>query len=561
MADENSHVDAVLIALGATGKYQMMQMVVAVIAKMAAAFQLLSNVFISAEVDHHCAPPPNGTDISRRFQNYSHVNVTYGTCSIDFWYNGTRVAQEGCIYGMVYDQPVDTSAVSQFDLVCERDSLAKLSQTLVIAGQGIGAVLTTIASDRLGRKMVLIGSNIGLMLCGLAIAYAPNYIVFATFKFIVGGFQQGVVAGVFTYNSELFPSQQRRLNVMSGILAWALSAMLISPVAYLCRRFSWRTTQMVYSTVSVNAILQIWLLDESLRWLLANGKTEQAIKVIKRAARINRKDYDDVMSVFYKAAASAQTSKHNMEDDLKKTMQEDTAEKLTLLDLLRVKRLFINSVAIWFAWFTTALGFFALYLTSTSLSGNKYINFFLTSCMELPSLILFSVGLNRFGRRPTTALTFVLLSGGLLVRGILRSLDDTSVINVFILISSLVAMIGASGSFNGLFAYTPEIFPTNMRSQALGVSSFVGRIGGMLAPFTSVLADQVKWGPGVLIGGCAFIVCLLFVILPETNGRELPQTVGDLLKWYKPDDKTTDAEKGKGENPEEKYQVQGSSTQ
>ena len=68
--------------------------------------------------------------------------------------------------------------------------LAKFSQTMVILGQGVGAVLGTIFSDRFGRKAAIIWSNFGLLVCGIVIAYAPNVTVFTVFKFFVGAFQQ-----------------------------------------------------------------------------------------------------------------------------------------------------------------------------------------------------------------------------------------------------------------------------------------------------------------------------------------------------------------------------------
>ena len=42
------------------------------------------------------------------------------------------------------------------------------------------------------------------------------------------------------------------------------------------------------------------------------------------------------------------------------------------------------------------------------------------------------------------------------------------------------------------------------------------------------------WGPGVLIGCLSIFVTVLLTFLPETAGRELPQTLDDLNNWYKP---------------------------
>jgi len=38
-------------------------------------------------------------------------------------------------------------------------------------------------------------------------------------------------------------------------------------------------------------------LDESLRWLVANGRKEEAVRVLERAARVNRKDLSAVLKI------------------------------------------------------------------------------------------------------------------------------------------------------------------------------------------------------------------------------------------------------------------------
>ena len=43
---------------------------------------------------------------------------------------------------------------------------------------------------RFGRKRTLVGSQLGLLVVGVAIGVAPSYAVLAVFKFLVGGFQQ-----------------------------------------------------------------------------------------------------------------------------------------------------------------------------------------------------------------------------------------------------------------------------------------------------------------------------------------------------------------------------------
>ena len=96
--------------------------------------------------------------------------------------------------------------------------------------------------------------------------------------------------------------------------------------------------------------------------------------------------------------------------------------------------------------------------------------------------------------------------------------------------ASLVGKFGAAASFAIVFVYTAELFPTEIRSTAVGGSSFCGRIGGIIAPQIALL-DTV-WQPfpllimgtGSLIGGI-----LVFVFLPETLGKKLPSSMQEAL--------------------------------
>ena len=60
------------------------------------------------------------------------------------------------------------------------------------------------------------------------------------------------------------------------------------------------------------------------------------------------------------------------------------------------------------------------------------------------------------------------------------------------MVSLMLGMVGASGTFGAVFLVTPELFPTNMITQASGLSSFMGRLGGMPAPFMTDLEKEIS---------------------------------------------------------------------
>ncbi|GFN92076.1 solute carrier family 22 member 6-a [Plakobranchus ocellatus] len=308
---------------------------------------------------------------------------------------------------------------------------------------------------------------------------------------------------------------------------------------------SWRYLQTTLSLMSLVGLLQLCFMDESLRWLIVNGKTKQADKVIRRIARMNKRNEVPILEQFHEKLA---LRKKNGGEELEHSKQKDS-QQLSVLYIFKVKRLFFNSVCLWFCWFTAALSFFTIYLTATSLSGDPYLNFGLTAIMELPCNVFFYFCLNRLGRKICLQTVFAVMGIGVVLAGIFKTFEESnSMFSVFTLLASLTAMCGASGCFNLIFSYTLEMFPTNLGSQALGMCSLFSRIGGMLGPFagfhrmfmlikalTHPQAEEAVWAPGLTIGICALVVCLAIQFLPETAKRELPQTLSELQAWFKSD--------------------------
>ncbi|XP_076437510.1 organic anion transporter 3-like [Babylonia areolata] len=120
----------------------------------------------------------------------------------------------------------------------------------------------------------------------------------------------------------------------------------------------------------------------------------------------------------------------------------------------------------------------------------------------------------------------------LIASGVCFHFKDSYGLHVTGTVLSLTGKMSVSGSFNALYLYTPELFPTNLRNRALGTSVMASTIGAMIAPFSSILADHAVWAPGVIFGVLCLLAMLLLLLLPETMGRELPQNIRDLEMWY-----------------------------
>jgi len=91
-----------------------------------------------------------------------------------------------------------------------------------------------------------------------------------------------------------------------------------------------------------------------------------------------------------------------------------------------------------------------------------------------------------------------------------------------LLLGPFVAFFG-TGFFSGYSAIAAELFPTEIRATAMGLSYNIGRGVSALAPIAvGALSYRVGLGNSFWLMGAAFLVSAMFaVMLPETKGKEL----------------------------------------
>jgi len=53
----------------------------------------------------------------------------------------------------------------------------------------------------------------------------------------------------------------------------------------------------------------------------------------------------------------------------------------------------------------------------------------------------------------------------------------------------LLGKMAVSLSFNGVYVYSPELFPTCVRNVALGCLSMFARVGGIVSPYAKTLVS------------------------------------------------------------------------
>ena len=94
---------------------------------------------------------------------------------------------------------------------------------------------------------------------------------------------------------------------------------------------------------------------------------------------------------------------------------------------------------------------------------------------------------------------------------------------------ALIGKFGASACFAIVYVYTAELFPTVIRNTAIGACSTVARLGGMMAIMIGLLATYWTPAPMLIMGIVAVVAGTLALMLPETVGNKLPETMDDAI--------------------------------
>jgi MFS family permease len=93
---------------------------------------------------------------------------------------------------------------------------------------------------------------------------------------------------------------------------------------------------------------------------------------------------------------------------------------------------------------------------------------------------------------------------------------------LLLLLGPFVAFFG-TGFFSGFSAIASELFPTEIRATAMGLSYNIGRGISALAPIAiGALSPRIGLGRSFMILGVSFLIsALLATLLPETRGKQL----------------------------------------
>ncbi|XP_038992882.1 organic cation/carnitine transporter 7-like isoform X2 [Hibiscus syriacus] len=419
-----------------------------------------------------------------------------------------------------------------------------LLSTIVFAGMLIGAYTWGILSDNYGRRKGFLFISMVTFGAGFLSTFSPNYLSLVVLRGLVG-FGLGGSSVFLSWFLEFVPASNRGMWMVVFSTFWTFGSIFEATLAWIVMpRLDWRWVLAFSSVPSFALLLLFSVAPESPRYLCMKGKTSDALQVLEKVASVNQTKLPPGVLISSSSRDKDEESAPSPSEEtspLLTSLSENTKQSISGFSsffMLFSSKLIKTTMLLWVLFFGDSFSYYGIILLTSKLSSNQsgcfqslhstrnlhgadlYENAFITSMAELPGLFLSAILVDRVGRKQSMAFMF-----GLAFIFLLPLLThQPSVLTTCLLFG---ARMNAMGTFTVASIYSPELYPTSVRTTGAGVASAIGRIGGMVCPLVAVgLVNSCHQTAAValfLVAIVVSIVCIQFFPY-DTKGRELSDT-------------------------------------
>ncbi|KAK3850001.1 hypothetical protein Pcinc_043267 [Petrolisthes cinctipes] len=544
--------------VGTTGPWNVMIFFLCTYAIFVSPFMSMSYQFLGATPDHWCLVPvlveANWTQqqILSIAIPYNNVTGEYDSCQMyDYDYTtvaemGYEKAREGLLTptnltvscwsrDFNYTQ-YQSTVVTEWDLVCERRAL--YSSTFSAAGFGglFGAPISGFLLDRYGRRPVVLGSVLLLIVIGNLIVLSPSIVVYVVARGFIGILNTAVYNGAFAFVMESCAIKNRSLVGSMSVIPWALGLSCTPLIAYLVRTWRWLSFCLTFPVIF--QLSYIWLLPESPRWLIQKGRHSQALTILKKAAKMNKRSLppDTLM-----LQAMKQITCQEKEEGATSIREQEGATSImeqegatSIIDYTRScmeqmgapflrPELRLRSLVL-VVWLCGSFVYYGITLIATNIRTDTYVYLSLAGLLEIPSYLLLWPAIAYLGRRWSQVVSYLICGLCILVlMTLLLLLEHRN--EGLILTVSLCGKIVITSVYQLTWIYTTELFPTEYRTLALGLGQALADLSIIITPFINdiLVGDVVVWAPSAAFGCLAVLASVVSMFLPETRHSAMPE--------------------------------------
>ncbi|XP_008279835.1 solute carrier family 22 member 2-like [Stegastes partitus] len=412
------------------------------------------------------------------------------------------VSSTRCKDGWEYEYEGRRSFVTEFDLVCSDGWFVDMYQSTLNVGFLVGSFAFGYFADRFGRKISFLVSNLWNAVAGIILAVAPNYVSILVMRTVLGLGVKGNWMTAYVLLTEMVGVEYRRTVGILFQMFFSVGVLILPLLAYFVT--DWRWLQVIITAPYIFFLVYYWFVPESPRWLLSQNRSAQAREIAEALAKENK----------MKLSADFETLAGD----------EGDSASASVLDLVRTPNMRKHTFILMFNWFTSAVVYQGLIMRVGIAGGNVYLDFFISGLVEFPAAFLILCTIERIGRRLPFAVANIVAGASCVITAFVPD-------NIYWL-KTVVACIGRLGitmAFEILVFVNTEFYPTYVRNLGVSVCSTLCDIGGIVSPFM-LYRLAVIWLelPLIIFGAVAFVAGGLVLMLPETRGVPLPETIDDI---------------------------------
>jgi AAHS family benzoate transporter-like MFS transporter len=347
----------------------------------------------------------------------------------------------------------------------------------------IGGLISGPVSDRIGRKKVTIFCvvmfSVSMGLC----AIAPTPLLFGLFRFLAGLGLGGSIPTVSALVIEHSPMKRRSFAYALMFIGYPVGGFLSAVLAIpLIPAFGWRVMFLIGLLPLVILVpLLIKYLPESVSFLLANGRREEAERVARR--------YElPIQSEAADARASGVAAQRSTLDALKVVFSRGYVAATLLFTVVSFQGLLlVYGLNQWLPGIMRQAG----YPLSSAISFLLVLNL-----GAIVGALVASAIADKRGSKPVTVVAFLI--GGLSV-GLLSF--EPPLLGTFLLVA--LAGLGSVGTQLLVNAWVTRYYPVDSRATAVGWAIGFGRAGSIFGPI--LIGLVVGSGLGIEWNFYAFI--------------------------------------------------------
>lgn len=374
--------------------------------------------------------------------------------------------------------------------------------TAFFLGMLIGAWLFGRLADRFGRRRVLVWTVAADAVFGLLSVFAPNFAILLGLRFLTGAAVGGTLPVDYALMAEFLPTRSRGrwLVILEGF--WAIGTLAVALVAWgLSLGGAQEAWRWIFLATALPAALGFWLrlrLPESPLYLLGQGREPEARAVVARMLAANGRSPLETGTRL--AAPSAARPGGIFAPELRR-----------------------RSALVLAVWFLVSISYYGVFVwvpARLAAEGFGFVRGYgflvLIALAQLPGYALAAYGVERWGRKPTLIGFLLASAAGCLM---FAFATDPGTAGAALLLMSFALL----GTWGGLYAYTPELYPTARRATGMGAAGAMARLGGLLAPsaLAALFAASFAGAIGLFAGLLLVAAAATAMIEVETRARAL----------------------------------------